>query len=112
MAANGTNGVHASLVKDQSASAPLSTVLKPNDLDAVPELTENIKTLGGGISIKDDSRRRELLAQARRLVQALETPRETMIKHCWAQVGFHPSSNREQGLKDNSRAHTWPSQLV
>lgn len=89
MTANGTNGVQATLVKDLSTSADLSTVLKPNDLDAVPRLAENISKLGGGLLIKDDSRRRELLAQARSLVQALETPRETMIKHCWAQVGLH-----------------------
>lgn len=89
MTVNGTNGVHATLTKDPSASAPLSTVLKPNDLEAVPALAESISKLGGGLSIKDDFRRRQLLTQARSLVQALETPRETMIKHCWAQVGLH-----------------------
>ncbi|KAF6785942.1 sterigmatocystin 8-o-methyltransferase, partial [Colletotrichum musicola] len=29
--------------------------------------------------------RQDLLIKARSLVQALETPRETMVKHCWAQ---------------------------
>lgn len=86
---NGTNGVHASLKQDQTASAPLSTALKPNNIDAVPKLTKNIGALGGDMSIKDDTGRRELLAQARHLVQALETPRETMIKHCWAQPGAY-----------------------
>lgn len=88
---NGANGVHTKLVRDTETSAPLSTVLRPNDLDVVPQLADSIKKLSGQVATNEDGSdggRRELLEQARHLVQALETPRETMIKHCWAQVSY------------------------
>lgn len=90
MVTNGANGVlHEDTVKDSAGlptTAPVSTALSPNNLTAVPACTENIRALVVDLPMKDDAARLELLAHARSLVQALETPRETMIKHCWAQV--------------------------
>lgn len=111
-----TNGVKSGLNEklnpDFNASAPLSTVLEPNDLAAVPHLLERIKSTGANISSNNDSERRELLAQARHLVQALETPRETMIKHCWAQVRLTSSfGNRRWRLTRRSQERIWPSPL-
>lgn len=64
----------------------VSVALTPNDLSSVPALVNDISTLGHAAS-GDYEARHQLLLKARALVQALETPRETMIKHCWAQVG-------------------------
>ncbi|KAH9899088.1 S-adenosyl-L-methionine-dependent methyltransferase [Xylariomycetidae sp. FL2044] len=70
-----------------SDKVDVAVALAPTDLEAVPalleEMTSNLKNLN-----KDDHEsRHEFLLKARSLVQALETPRETMIKHTWAQTG-------------------------
>lgn len=77
------------------SSVPVSVALSPSDADAVPQLLQEI-TQGvdkwqslqksGGDSLQIDEARHELLIKTRSMMQALETPRETMIKHCWAQV--------------------------
>jgi len=66
--------------------ANLSVALEPCDLEAVPSFVEQINDLGTQIADGDRNARYSLLKAARGLVNALETPRETMIKHCWAQV--------------------------
>jgi hypothetical protein len=62
-----------------------SIALQPCDLGSVPELVEQINDLGTRLAGGDLHARHRLLKSARDLVSALETPRETMIKHCWAQ---------------------------
>ncbi|RYP84206.1 hypothetical protein DL769_001229 [Monosporascus sp. CRB-8-3] len=54
-------------------------------MDSVATHVEKIKNLVGKVSPSDVATRHQLLEAARSLVRALETPRETMIKHCWAQ---------------------------
>lgn len=66
--------------------ADLSIALQPCDLDAVPDYVEQINKLGTQVAEGNVQSRFDLLKAARGLVNALETPRETMIKHCWAQV--------------------------
>ncbi|KAI1214680.1 S-adenosyl-L-methionine-dependent methyltransferase [Annulohypoxylon truncatum] len=68
--------------------APLdpSIALKPCDYESVGAHAEKISKLASSISPEDDKTRLELAETARKLVRALETPRETMIKHCWAQT--------------------------
>lgn len=70
----------------QNTSVDISVALAPNDIEAVPglvkELQEGLETLATG----GDAARHEMLIKARTLLQSLEAPRETMIKHCWAQV--------------------------
>jgi hypothetical protein len=72
-----------------AAAAPVSisieTATRASDSTAVPEILQDIQTFGDLPSVQDGNSRLELLAKARELVRALETPRETMIKHCWAQ---------------------------
>lgn len=74
-----------------------SLATKPADLPAVPRLLGDIVTradallapAGGGGDEQDQDQvqaRHELLKKARGLVLALQTPRETMVEHCWAQV--------------------------
>ncbi|KAK2074208.1 hypothetical protein P8C59_008431 [Phyllachora maydis] len=68
------------------APVPLAVAMAPNDLPSVPGLIDAIVGLGPRAAAGDDDEARlGLVEQARALVRALETPRETMIKHCWAQ---------------------------
>ncbi|TDZ36724.1 O-methyltransferase mpaG [Colletotrichum spinosum] len=83
---------------------PLDAVIaiQPNNPRRVAELSEKIGALGPVFSAEGNDGRLKLLKQARSLVQALETPRETMIKHCWAQpaVTFVIATGIESGLFD------------
>jgi hypothetical protein len=82
---NGTNGVNG----DQPA-VDVSIAISPNNIDAVPSLLKDITAGVAALETGGDEARHDLLIKARTLVQSLETPRETMVKHCWAQVrGFH-----------------------
>ncbi|KAI8951012.1 S-adenosyl-L-methionine-dependent methyltransferase [Xylaria longipes] len=65
----------------------LSSAIAPTNLDAVPKLVSEITTVGNAFSKAGGSivARRELLAKTRDLVRALESPRDIMIRHVWAQ---------------------------
>lgn len=76
----GSIGANADSVVD------VSVALSATDLESVPRLSAEIGSLGATISKGDNHARLELLRKARALVNALEAPRETMIKHCWAEV--------------------------
>ncbi|KAK1973862.1 hypothetical protein LZ30DRAFT_814830 [Colletotrichum cereale] len=56
-------------------------------MKAIPDLLEKITAGVSNLSTGGDEARHELLIKARTMVQALETPRETMVKHCWGQIG-------------------------
>ena len=77
--ANGTNG-------SRQPPVDISVATNPNDIDSVPRIIKELVAGVGNLSEGGDAARHDLLLRARSLVQALETPRETMIKHCWAQV--------------------------
>lgn len=68
------------------APVDVSIATSPNNLEAAPglvkEINEGLKSLASG----GHEARHELIVKARSLMLALEAPRETMIKHCWAQV--------------------------
>jgi len=84
--ANGdTNGSTSSA---NGTTQPISIALSPNDPDNIAPLVDNIAELAKASPVENNDSRLKLLAQARSLVQALETPRETMIKHCWAEVMY------------------------
>jgi hypothetical protein len=68
-----------------SSSVDESIVNEPNDIEAVPTLLKEI-IKAFDIFTTSNVGRQELLARCRNLVQALETPRETMVYHCWAQA--------------------------
>ncbi|TQN69426.1 O-methyltransferase [Colletotrichum shisoi] len=78
---NGADETKAEAVVD------VSIATQPNDLDAIPDLLKEITAGVGALSSGGDEARHELLIKARTMVQALESPRETMIKHCWGQTG-------------------------
>lgn len=65
----------------------VSIVSVPCDPGSVPGLLDDISQMRDNCDVSTDRGvRLELLSKARALVQALETPRETMLKHCGAQV--------------------------
>ncbi|KAK7908962.1 S-adenosyl-L-methionine-dependent methyltransferase [Apiospora marii] len=70
-----------------SDSPDLSTAIAPTNSDAVPKLLSEIATTGDAYSKASNSilARRELLAKARELVRALESPRDMMLQHVWSQ---------------------------
>ena len=61
-----------------------------NDADAVPALLQEISTLGTGFTCDNAENRLDLLAKARALCLALETPRETMLWQGWANASNIP----------------------
>lgn len=69
-----------------SMSVPVSTALSSSNPAIVPACAKDIARLGETFSSTDSATRQELLRRSRELVLALETPRETMIRHCWAEV--------------------------
>lgn len=108
-AADGSsNGVAKKAGHQTSIQPAVEVAISPNDADAVSSTIESIQSLGKTFSPVDNFGRQRLLAEARRLVRALETPRETMIKHNWAQVSR--SLQRKMAAADlRSLPHTWPS---
>ncbi|TID01804.1 O-methyltransferase mpaG [Colletotrichum higginsianum] len=63
----------------------LSVALTACDLSSVVQHAKKISALADVAASGNDAARLSALASARALVHALETPRETMIKYCWAQ---------------------------
>ena len=63
----------------------VSIATEPNNIGEVPTLLGEI-TKAFDIFANSNAGRKDLVVKCRALVQALETPRETMINHCWAQV--------------------------
>ncbi|EFX00449.1 hydroxyindole O-methyltransferase [Grosmannia clavigera kw1407] len=72
-------------VQPAKGGVDVSIALAPCNIDVVPKLIEEISRRTASATSGDEAARLELAEKARSLVRALETPRETMIKHCWAQ---------------------------
>lgn len=71
-----------------SVPLDISVALAPNNLDAVPHLLEEITAGVEALKTGGDLARHELASKARAMMLALEAPRETMIRHVWAQVSY------------------------
>jgi hypothetical protein len=67
-----------------------SLASRPNDLTSVPGIIKDINSISSRVpdGIVDLNDRLELLQRARDMVLALETPRETIVKHHFAEVSF------------------------
>ncbi|EUC34431.1 hypothetical protein COCCADRAFT_35891 [Bipolaris zeicola 26-R-13] len=63
--------------------------VRANDPGAVPKILEKLLMFRKSSITEGNDGRLDMLALARGLVVALETPRETMIKHNWVQPGCH-----------------------
>lgn len=73
---------------EMASASPInvSIAAQPNDVNAVAGLVKELQAGVDGLTAGGDAARHDLLIKARTLMQALETPRETMVKHCWGQV--------------------------
>ena len=81
--ANG-NGATNGHVQDSFVDG--SVAISPNMPELVPDLLKKVATHGISFISNDPKARTELLDAARSLVNAVETPREAMIRYCWSQV--------------------------
>ncbi|UPX12161.1 uncharacterized protein EKO05_0002727 [Ascochyta rabiei] len=72
-----------------SALPTAGIAVHANNPEAVPGLLKELSKLEETQSVHRDDIRLAMLVHARALVRALETPRETMIKHNWAQASCH-----------------------
>lgn len=70
----------------RSHKTDFTVALMACDLNSVPSHISKIGQLGARLEEGDLQARLNLLRSARDLVSALETPRETIIRHCWAEV--------------------------
>lgn len=64
----------------------VSIASEPCDIGSVPDLLNDLSFLQHNFDISNRDSRLHLLAKARKLVQALETPRETMLRQCGADL--------------------------
>ncbi|KAF2453061.1 S-adenosyl-L-methionine-dependent methyltransferase [Lineolata rhizophorae] len=91
--ANGTANGKADDTANGTANGTIpdiSLALNPSDVESVPGLLKDIASTGNSFVAQEDrASRLQLLAQARQLVRALETPRETMLKNCWGEPGAY-----------------------
>lgn len=77
------------VVTSESEADLLNLTTKPTDISAVKGLLQQI-VIGANdlLTSGDEQVRYDVLNKARALVLALQTPRETMVEHCWAQVSW------------------------
>lgn len=85
------------------AQPPVDTAvaLTPNNIEALFGLVKEIAADVDALASHGHVDRQALIIKCRSMVQALETPRETMVKHCWAQVSIQhciPKKNRLQNI--------------
>jgi ABC-type molybdate transport system ATPase subunit len=86
---NGVNG---------TPPVDVSVATSPSNLGATPQL---LKELSAGIAKLnagdgDDALRQDMSTKARDIMLALETPRETSIKHIWGEVRYPGSRPRSR----------------
>ena len=74
--------------------------------DAIPRILGELLAFRESPSVEKDDTRLAMLVHARALVRALETPRETMIQHNWAQVCWATPKYLELG-EANSTSQAW-----
>lgn len=69
-----------------SSPVDISVATRPNNIEAVPSLLRDIIEDVNSLKTGTDEDRKGILVKCRTLIRALETPRETMVNHCWGQV--------------------------
>ncbi|GKZ23987.1 hypothetical protein AbraIFM66951_010240 [Aspergillus brasiliensis] len=89
-----TNGHHSNGVQSNGHGPPKSDVsvdtiaISPNAPDAVPALIDQIAS-HKSISLENSEERLRLRDAARSLANALETPREAIVRQCWTTATLH-----------------------
>lgn len=105
---NGSSTRDGSATNEIRAPLDIGIAIHANDPDAVPAILQRLSDFGKTPDISIDDTRVEMLANARALVRALETPRETMIKHNWAQVSPELRTNGSR-ISDSNKTSAWLS---
>ena len=72
-----------------------SIATAPNAPHDLQSLIQEINSQSNAFSNGQTDARLRLVAAAQSLVQAMETPQETMLRYIWAQVNFPPPFSRE-----------------
>ncbi|KAM0471099.1 hypothetical protein ACHAP7_009216 [Fusarium lateritium] len=67
----------------------LSLATRPGDIDTVAGLIKQLSELQTGLENGGENARHDMLVKARNLVHSLQTPREIMIQHTWADPGLN-----------------------
>lgn len=67
----------------------LSLATRPSNLTAVDGLILDINDLQKKLVEGDEETRHELVIKTRSLLQSLQTPREQMVQHTWADVSIN-----------------------
>lgn len=63
------------------------SIMTTYDREVIPSLINAINVLGSNFILNSDENSRiRLMRKARALFMALETPRETLIRHSWTEV--------------------------
>ncbi|KAF5548953.1 O-methyltransferase [Fusarium mexicanum] len=67
----------------------LSFATRPGNIDAVEDLIQELSGLQKDLNHGDENIRQTMLVKARTLVHSLQTPREIMVQHTWADPGLN-----------------------
>ncbi|KAF6819265.1 hypothetical protein CPLU01_13068 [Colletotrichum plurivorum] len=67
----------------------LSVATRASDPDAVSGLIQDINDLHAGFKDGEEEIRHELILKTRSLLHSLQTPRELMVQHTWADPGLN-----------------------
>ncbi|KAJ5500802.1 O-methyltransferase family 2 [Penicillium expansum] len=70
-----------------SCPVDLLIATRPNSAEAIPDLLKEITKGVDNLTTRSEEDRKDLVVKCRALARAIETPRETMVDHCWGQVG-------------------------
>ena len=65
----------------------------PNNAEAIPKLLNEVVESVNNLTTGTDQDRKDTLVKCRALALAIETPRETMVDHCWGQVSAQESQS-------------------
>ncbi len=66
----------------------LAAAIRPSNINDVPRLLDEVNKLYGRLEDGGDAAPHELVNKVRALGQALQTPRELMVQHTWADVRY------------------------
>lgn len=72
--------------KNTSVPVDLLIATRPNSAEAIPGLLEEVIKGVNSLATGTEEDRKDVLLKCRALARAIETPRETMVDHCWGQV--------------------------
>ncbi|KAF5590024.1 O-methyltransferase [Fusarium pseudoanthophilum] len=72
-----------------AGSVDLSFATRPGNVDAVGDLIQELSILQRDLNHGDENIRQTMLVKARTLVHSLQTPREIMVQHTWADPGLN-----------------------